>query len=173
MPAKQTFEGFLKRYCVELSGENTISLSKLCRLAASEIPRLAEPLFLLALARKKGDYLVGLSCNTRLENDYRIWNRKAQGFDSALEFAESEHAPARIRSVAQAFHAQDDALNADRRIVALMRDKTLAALSSSAVTRYRLCKDLGLNKGNVYAYLAGDTTKVSRSTARRIMEYVL
>lgn len=60
---------------------------------------------------------------------------------------------------------------ADRRINALMRKRTLGALGKSGVTRYGLCRDLNLNKGNVYAYLAGDDSKVSRKTARRIMEY--
>ena len=60
---------------------------------------------------------------------------------------------------------------ADRRINALMRKRTLGALGESGVTRYGLCRDLNLNKGNVYAYLAGDDSKVSRETARRIMEY--
>ena len=41
------------------------------------------------------------------------------------------------------------------------------------MTVYRLCRDLGFNEGNVYACLdAGDVTKVSRATARRIMEQV-
>lgn len=61
---------------------------------------------------------------------------------------------------------------ADRRVNALMRKKTLEALEESGVTRYGLCRALRLNKGNVYAYLAGDDSKVSRKTARRIMEYV-
>ena len=52
-----------------------------------------------------------------------------------------------------------------------MREKTLAALASSGRTVYSLCGELGLNRGNVYAYLnAGDVTKVSRATARRILE---
>ena len=52
-----------------------------------------------------------------------------------------------------------------------MRKKTLEALEESGETRYGLCRALHLNKGNVYAYLAGDDSKVSRKTARRIMEY--
>lgn len=57
---------------------------------------------------------------------------------------------------------------ADRRTNALCRKRTLGALEESGVTRYGLCRDLNLNKGNVYAYLAGDDSKVSRETARRI-----
>ena len=53
-----------------------------------------------------------------------------------------------------------------------MRKKTLDALHANNVSIYRLCKDLGLNLG--YAYLSkGDATKVSRDTARTIMEYAV
>ena len=53
-----------------------------------------------------------------------------------------------------------------------MRDKTNSALEESDLTVYRLCKDLRMNMGNVYAYLGkGDTSKVSRAAARAIMDY--
>ena len=53
-----------------------------------------------------------------------------------------------------------------------MREKTLDAIESGGLTVYRLCKDLDLNQGNVYAYLGkGDASKVSRATARRLMEH--
>jgi predicted transcriptional regulator len=52
-----------------------------------------------------------------------------------------------------------------------MRPRIVEALARRGITRYRLCKDLGLNPGNVYAYLAGDDTKVSKETARRILGY--
>ncbi len=40
------------------------------------------------------------------------------------------------------------------------------------LTAYRICKDLDLNLGNIYAYLnRGDVAKVSRNTARRILEH--
>ncbi len=72
-----------------------------------------------------------------------------------------------------AYLLPEDMLVADRRANALMREKTLAALARSGMTRYRLCRDLGLNFGNSYAYLAGDDTKFSRATARKMMEYAL
>ncbi len=57
-------------------------------------------------------------------------------------------------------------------IIELMRKATLDAMERRRLTAYRVCKTLGLNLGNVYAYLGkGDVSKVSRNTARRIMEY--
>ena len=79
--------------------------------------------------------------------------------------------PNRYANVWRAYRAVKEKPVADRRINALMRKRTLGALGESGVTRYGLCRDLNLNKGNVYAYLAGDDSKVSRETARRIMEY--
>ncbi len=79
--------------------------------------------------------------------------------------------PNRYANVWRAYRAVKEKPAADRRVNALMRKKTLEALEESGVTRYGLCRALRLNKGNVYAYLAGDDSKVSRKTARRIMEY--
>ena len=56
-----TFEGFLKGYCRELSGQQSLSFRKLVKQATTVAPRVAEPLFLLALAQGKAEYVLGLS----------------------------------------------------------------------------------------------------------------
>ena len=56
-----TFEGFLKGYCRELSGQQSLSFRKLVEQATTVAPRVAEPLFLLALAQGKAEYVLGLS----------------------------------------------------------------------------------------------------------------
>ena len=40
-----TFEGFLKGYCRELSGQQSLSFRKLVKQATTVAPRVAEPLF--------------------------------------------------------------------------------------------------------------------------------
>ena len=52
-----------------------------------------------------------------------------------------------------------------------MHPRIVEALARRGVTRYKLCKDLDLNPGNVYAYLAGDDAKVSKETARQMLRY--
>ena len=52
-----------------------------------------------------------------------------------------------------------------------MAEKAIAALARAGKTRYRLCKDLGLNEGYLYAWLAGDPSEVSRAAARRAWRY--
>ncbi len=87
-------------------------------------------------------------------------------------FLQSAEAPPRYRAVWSAYIAKRYAIAGERLVIAGMREKTLQAMKGRDVTVYRLCKDLGLNKGNIYAFLGkGDDTKVSQGTARRILEY--
>ena len=166
-----TFEGFLKGYCRELSGQQSLSFRKLVKQAMTVEPRVAEPLFLLALAQGKADYVLGLSEGSWMEEGYRgVLSLYGQTGSLASLCAEDKLSN-RYANVWRAYRGVKEKPAADRRVNALMRKRTLEALKDSGVTRYGLCRALHLNKGNVYAYLAGDDSKVSRETARRIMEY--
>lgn len=166
-----TFEGFLKGYCRELSGQRSLSYRKLVEQATTVEPRVAEPLFLLALAQGKAEYVLGLSEGSWMEEGYRgvlsLYNQAG----SLASLCTKGKLPNRYANVWRAYRGVKERPAADRRVNALMRKRTLDALAGSSLTRYGLCRDLHLNKGNVYAYLAGDDSKVSRETARRIMEY--
>ena len=168
-----TFKGFLKSYCRELSGERTLSLRELVRMAAEDAPRLAEPVFLLATAEGKSDYLRGLAEGTWMEAEYgRAAEILEQSGKPVEETLSQGMLPERYQSVWDAYRGKRCKPQNDRRVNGLMREKTLAALERAGMTCYRLCKELGLNKGNVYAYLhRGDDSKVSRDTARAIMAY--
>ena len=166
-----TFEGFLKGYCRELSGQQSLSFRKLVEQATTDAPRVAEPLFLLALAQGKAEYVLGLSEGSWMEEGYRgVLSLYGQA-SSLASLCSEDKLPNRYANVWRAYRGVKEKPAADRRVNALMRKRTLKALEESGVTRYGLCRDLNLNKGNVYAYLAGDDSKVSRETARRIMEY--
>lgn len=166
-----TFEGFLKGYCRELSGQQSLSFRKLVGRATTVEPRVAEPLFLLALAQGKAEYVLGLSKGSWMEEGYRdVLSLYGQAGSLAALCIEGK-LPNRYANVWRAYRGVKEKPAADRRVNALMRKRTLEALKESGTTRYGLCRDLNLNKGNVYAYLAGDDSKVSRETARRIMEY--
>ncbi|MGI6032758.1 MAG: hypothetical protein ACOX69_05015 [Coriobacteriales bacterium] len=168
----RTFEGFLKAYCAELSGMRTTNLSRLCRAANADAPRVSEPLFLLALERGKVPYLLELARGTRMEPEYRKLAESAAGYGDASSFLEeTPDVPVRYRKVLEAWQAEGDSLAADRRMNSLMRPKILDSLERAGATRYRLCSELGLNRGNVYAYLAGDDSKVSHETAKRMLAW--
>lgn len=166
-----TFEGFLKGYCRELSGQQSLSFRKLVKQATTVEPRVAEPLFLLALAQGKAEYVLGLSEGSWMEESYRDVVSLYGQAGSLASLCIEDKLPNRYANVWRAYRGVKERSAADRRVNALMRKRTLEALKESGVTRYGLCRDLRLNKGNVYAYLAGDDSKVSRETARRIMEY--
>ena len=166
-----TFEGFLKGYCRELSGQQSLSFRKLIDQAKAAEPRVAEPLFLLALAQGKAGYVLKLSQDSWMEKDYQHVLSLFDRAGDLLALCTDEELPNRYANVWRAYRGVKERSAADRRVNALMRKRTLEALKESGVTRYGLCRDLRLNKGNVYAYLAGDDSKVSRETARRIMEY--
>jgi hypothetical protein len=167
----RTLEGFLKRYCMELSGLRTTSLRKLC-VAARENARLVEPLFAFAAVQGKEQYLAGLSEGAWFHDDYAKLAGLVAEHGSLQTLLESDDAPDRYKKVLDAYEAQGDGLAADRRMNGLIRPKILAALEKRGMTRYQLCKSLDLNLGNVYAFLAGDDGKVSLETARRMLAHV-
>lgn len=167
-----TFKGFLRLYCRELTGLNTDDLRCLSRTVALDAPAAAEAVMAFAAVQGKARYLAKLSKGTWMEEEYSRILPHLDDPIGIVAFLQSEQAPERYRKVWNAYLAKRDAVVADRRVSGLMREKTLAAMKARNVTPYRLCEDLGLNKGNVYAYLnKGDLTKVSRATARKIMEY--
>ncbi len=169
-----TFKGFLKGYCRELTGLETNSLRRLIRSAETDSPSAAEAVYLLALAQDKGDYALELARETWMADSYAKANELHQTSNSWDEFFKLEDLPHRYLNVWRSYLAVKSRAATNRRVSGLMREKTLAALEQSGTTCYSLCKQLGLNKGNVYAYLhGGDNSKVSRETARSIMEYAL
>ena len=169
-----TFTGFLKGYCQELTGKSTLNFKKLIYSASTDAPRVAEPLFLLALLKDKGTYVLNLAQGTWMEGSYCDVLDLYQKHGSLESFLNDENLPQRYKNVWSSFLAIKNKAVTDRRVIGLMRTKTLEALHKRSVTCYRLCKDLSLNRGNVYAYLhGGDTAKVSRDTARKIMDYAL
>lgn len=167
-----TFLGFLRRYCRNLTGLETDNLKKLCTSVVSEQPAAAEAVMAFAAAKDKARYLLSLSQGTQVEKNYSAACEAMDRYESVEAWLQSESAPDRYRKVWLAYKAKMEATENDRRVSMLMREKTLAAMMETGITSYRLCKDLDLNLGNVYAYLGkGDASKVSRATARKLMEH--
>ena len=138
---RRTFKGFLKEYCRELSGLDTASLRRLVAATESNA-RLVEPLFVFAAVQGKADYIAHISEGRWFHGDYAVLAGKLEEHGSLEALLSSEEAPERYASVLVAFHAQGDALAADRRINGLMRPRIVEALARKGLTRYKLCKDL-------------------------------
>lgn len=169
-----TFKGFLRNYCRELTRLNTDNLKKLLTAVNTSAPSAAEALFLFAVLQNKADYLVKISLGSWVHEQYEKALHDSKEFNSISDYLTSDSAPERYKKVWNAYCAKKYAVETDRRVIMLMREKTLAAMKAADLTAYAVCKKLNLNIGNVYAYLhSGDVTKVSRATARKIMQFVL
>lgn len=124
-----------------------------------------------AAIQGKATYLVKLSEGTWLYDTYTMAGSHMTNPDEVIPYLTSADAPQRYAKVWTAYRAKTSAIQNDRRVISLMRSKTLQAMENAGISAYALCKELGLNLGNGYAYLhKGDVTKVSKSTARTIME---
>lgn len=167
-----TLKGFLRGYVRELTGLETDSLKRLLEATLNSAPAAEEAVMAFAAAQGKAAYLAKLAKGTRLEEPYREASERIDQSTDLESFFVDAGSTERYRKVWLAYCAKKDAIKADRRAILLMRDKTLEAMAATQHSIYGVCKELGLNQGNVYAYLnKGDASKVSRATARRIMEF--
>lgn len=169
-----TFAGFLKRYVRELSAGDTNSLYSLAGEAGHDNPRLREPLFLYAMFTGKEDVLLKAAKDESLRNAYR---RMLEGYDKedirrALE-ADDPALGEAYRKVWRSYRGQKNRRETDDETKALMRKRILAMQKEMNVSNYRIYTDLGLNPGNLNAWLKhGESGKVSLSTARRALAYM-
>lgn len=168
-----TFKGFLRGYVRRLTAVESDSLRKLFEATVNDAPSAAEALMTFAASQRKEAYLAELAKGTWLEDNYTFASNKIS--ESTLEaFLTAEDTPERYRKVLNAYKSKKESASRDRRVILLMRDKTLKALNAKGVSVAQVQKDLGLNKGNFYAYMnKGDASKISRDTARMVMNYVL
>lgn len=169
-----TFSGFLDSYVRYLSGESTLALARLVSLLPSE-PRLAEPLLLWATVTGRSERLARLLAgNEELLAELRqvvsLW--EAGRLEDALSSEDSRLRPEYAKAW-RSYVARRDAPARDSRLKLEARERILALESEKDVSRYRMAKDLGLNPGNLHAFLAqGDPKKLALEKAYRLVEYL-
>lgn len=169
-----TFKGFLQSYVRALSGEHTLSLRKLAALSEAE-PRLVAPLLLWAVvtdrAERLDDLLEGrptlrqeLRSLMRLESNGRL--------QAELSASDSDLRPEYLK-VWSSYVARRDAMKRDKDLRLEVRKRVLNLEAQKNVTRYRMAKDLGLNPGNLHAYLSqGNPTKLSLDRVSDLVRYL-
>ena len=170
-----TFTGFLKQYVCALSFANTSSLSKLAAEAASDNPRLREPLFLYALFSGKEKVLLAATKLPELQIEYsnilKCYNR--QEMERSLQSGDPL-LPEEYAKVYRSYLCLKNKSKSDMHTKSLMRNRIIQLQRQKKITNYRLYTDLHLNQGNVNAYLKhGDCSKVSLETARRVVSYII
>lgn len=169
-----TFQGYLTSYVNRLGGEDTLDLSRLVVVAQAE-PRLFEPLLLWTAKSGRVDRLGRLLAgHDRLQRELQtLATLESSGnLDTALESGDPK-LRAEYRKVWKSFVARRDAPKRDTELKLEARKRVLALESKKHVTRYRMAKDLGLNPGNLHAFLAqGNATKLSLERAYELVRYL-
>lgn len=162
-----TFPGFIRSYVRSLSLCDSTNIRKLAAEAASDNPRLREPLLLYADSVRKTELL--RSAHEELAAYYGpLLDRQ-----DLAELLSRGELPAEYAKVWTTFLSLRDRPEADAQTKEWMRRKLLRIASEKGISNYRMYTDLHLNPGNVNAWLKhGADEKVSLDTARRILEYV-
>lgn len=169
-----TFAGFLQSYVRALSGEDTLSLSRLAALSESEA-RLVEPLLLWAVVADRTERLGSLlegrgALQRELQELARL--RSTGCLEGGLADTGRSLRP-EYSKVWHSYVVRRDASNRDKELRLKVRERVLELESRKSVTRYRMAKELGLNPGNLHAFLSlGDPTKLSLDRAADLVKYL-
>ncbi len=169
-----SFTGFLKSYVQYLAGRQTSALSQLAGLIQSE-PRLAEPLLLWSARTGSHQRLSRLLAGRDAladELDTLVSLAQQGRLESALA-AEDPRLRPEYYKVWRSYVARRDAPMRDAELKLEARTRALGLEATKHVTRYRMAKDLGLNPGNLHAFLAlGNPSKLSLRRAFELVEYL-
>jgi hypothetical protein len=169
-----TFAGYLGASVSRLSGEDTLDPARLVS-AVRRRPRLSAPLVLWAVETGRVDRFAGLLADdprlrTELDTVHRLWAEG--GLERALDQSPTPLRP----EYAKAWHsyvARRDARQRDARLKMVARERALDLEARKRVSRYRLAKDLGLNPGNLHAFLTqGNAAKLSLKKAVALVKYL-
>ena len=164
----RSLRSFLLAYCQELTGCGTTSLKRLFKAVREGAPRACEAVFLFAGADGREGYLLRLARGTDYEAAYEraAADLRASGGDVARWLGGLPEA-SRYRKVWNAWRSESTRLQRDREMMPGIQRAIAQELDRHGLSRAQACRVLGLNKGNFYAFMSGDMTKMSRDTAMR------
>jgi len=169
-----TFGGFLESYTKALSGENTRSLRRLAGMALTQ-PRVTEPLMLLAVVTQREQMLAGAKLlDSELSGELHtlVTLHQSGRLESALAAGDPQLRTEYVK-VWNSYVARRDVVKRDANLKLDVRERVLALEATKHVTRYRMAKDLGLNPGNLHAFLAhGEPSKLSLDRAYKLLDYM-
>lgn len=169
-----TFRGYLDTTVRDVARRQTRSLAELAAIARRR-PALIEPLFLWAAktnrATRLSDLFEGrpalqaeLARLTALE--------RTGGLEATLESRDPGLRDEYV-DVWRAYVDRRDVKKHDDEMKLQARNRVLALEANKHVTRYRMAKDLGLNPGNLHAFLAhGNPKKISLKRAFDLVGYL-
>lgn len=159
-------KAFLLAYCKSLTGLETTSLKKLFRATAEGCPRAAEPVLLLALEEGRAEFLLRQARGTCYEARFRAFVEAYESSELSLDsFLSTLPAGNRFAKAHAAWTSESTRRERDLRTLQNVRARMEELLEEAGLSRAEACRLLGLNKGNFYAFMKGDLTKLGRATA--------
>ena len=162
------FPRFLNQYCIEITGiAKTSSIRRLAR-ALPQHPRLVEPLTLYALTEGRENLLLSEISNYEFHSTASQFVRKYKSSELGLEaFLETLPENDRFHKVYRSWVSQTSKLERDRKTLANVSKRMQELIDRKGLTRAQACRLTGLDKGNFYAFLKGDASRLSRDTAMK------
>jgi len=169
-----TFSGYLESYVQYLAGQQTVALPRLVAATVSN-PRVVEPLLLWATTTGRAERLAELLADQpQLQAELVVLQSlRDQGrLESALATEEPVLRPEYCK-VWRSYVVRRDSHARDTQLKLEARKRALALQATKNVSRYRMAKDLGLNQGNLHAFLGqANPNKVSLDHALELVSYL-
>ncbi len=169
-----TFSGYLESYVQYLAGLQTVALPRLVAAAVSN-PRVVEPLLLWATTTGRAERLAGLLAD-RPQLRAELATLQSIGDHGRLESALATEDSVLRPEYWKAWHSyvvRRDSHARDTQLKLEARKRALSLEATRNVSRYRMAKDLGLNQGNLHAFLGqGNPSKLSLDHAFALVSYL-
>jgi hypothetical protein len=169
-----TFEGYLARYVRGLSGSESLAPPRLVNSPSSH-PRVVEPLLLWAAKTGRSARLaplLGAHPKRQRELAWLVELNSTGELEGALETEDPRLRP-EFAKVWRSYRVRARVPERETELELEVRRQALQLEKEKRVTRYRMAKDLGLNPGNLHAFLAqANPRKLSRKRALELLEYL-
>ncbi|MCL2024157.1 MAG: hypothetical protein FWG78_00015 [Coriobacteriia bacterium] len=159
-----TLRGFLKRYLTELSDSPDLRMTNLVDDLLAGNGRLKEPLFVYAKLTAQGGRLRALLADSVFAGEYEQFERRYEAHDGDVALLGPRYA----KLMASYVSVRDR--SAEKHLKSVMREKVLKGLHAGQMSKYQMAKELGLNQGNMFAFLGkGELGAMSVSNARAMV----
>ena len=171
---RPNFVGWVSRELRYLSGENTLNLRRLAFLAQNNVPRLWERLVFYTIATCRVDRLKTFLYRDDLaaELDEICEKVGSANFNDPCS-AEHLQLPPRYDKVLLSYKAAYRKIDARNASKMLRWEKSVEIQKKKGVSNAQICQALGLDAGNINAYLKyAQIDRVSLEKATDIMKYL-
>jgi len=171
---RPNFKGWVSRELAYLSGENTLNMRRLAFLAQTKGSRLWERLALYAIATGQVERLRGFLYNEEMIADLDSLAGELGNTDfNDPQNIEKLHMPARVQKALLSYKAAYKKIDSRNESKRLRLEKIVALQKKKGIPTARICKALGLDSGNVSAYLKhADIDRLSLENATNVMKYL-